>query len=71
MTKQTEATTEATKPPTIQQHLADLQQWCAQRGVSIVPVAQGVRTGAVVPIADFMPDTHLPRWTLQPAETGK
>lgn len=71
MTEQAETTNEVTKPPTIQQHLADLTQWCAQRGVVIVPVAQGVRTGAIVPISDFVHTTHLPRWTLQPAESGQ
>lgn len=31
--------------PTIQQLLAELNQWCAQRGVVIGPGARGARTG--------------------------
>lgn len=53
-----EDTTEATKAPTIQQHAADLEQWLKARNLAIAVVAVGKRTGATMPIADFMPDTH-------------
>ena len=49
---------EVTAQPTIQQHAADLEQWLKARNLAITVVAVGKRTGATMPIVDFMPDTH-------------
>lgn len=56
---------ETIKTPTIQELVAELKQWCAAKGVVIGVVALGARTGAVVPIDDFMPPTHNAGWALQ------
>jgi len=60
-------TTEPTKAPTIQELATELQQWCAQRGVVIGVVAQGVRSGQPSAIEDFMPvsGSHVATWALQ------
>lgn len=44
------------KPMT--QHAADLEKWLKERGLAILVIAVGKRTGGHAPIADFMPDTH-------------
>lgn len=44
--------------PTLEQHGADLEAWLKARNLTIVVIAVGKRTGATMPIADFMPDTH-------------
>lgn len=64
---------ETTKAPTIQQHLEELTQWLAARGVVIGVVAQGVRTGQLSAIEDFMPTTgsHVATWALQFAQPRK
>ena len=51
--------------PTIQQHLAELEQWLQDRGVIIVPCVMGARTKALSPIEDFLPTTHAATWALQ------
>lgn len=64
--KATEEAEVVEKPAkTIQQLLAELNQWCRAEGVTIGPVAQGARTGQIVPIEDFMPATHSAGWALQ------
>jgi hypothetical protein len=66
-----ETTETAEKPKkTIQQLLAELNQWCQAEGVVIGVVAQGTRTGQLAPIEDFMPasGSHVATWALQFAE---
>jgi len=50
---------------TMEEHMADLQQWLRERGLIPVVVAVGKRSHAASPIADFMPDTHVAIFTLQ------
>lgn len=55
-----------TTTKTLDQHAADLDAWLAERGLVPLVVAQGKVTGALAPIADFMPASHLATWILQP-----
>ena len=48
-----------TPEKTLEQHTADLKRWFEDRGVMPIVVAQGKRSGALSPIADFQPDTHV------------
>lgn len=57
--------TETTKAPTIQEHVNELHRWLAERGLVLGVVAQGARTGALSPIEDYMPPTHVATWALQ------
>lgn len=56
---------ETIEQPTIQQHLADLEQWLKERHLVIVPCVRGLRTGALAPVEDYLPETHAATWALQ------
>lgn len=55
-------------PKTLDQHAADLDAWLKERGLQPIVVARGIRTGALVPVDDFMPDTHVATFVLQPVQ---
>ena len=59
--------TEPTDQPTIQQHLADLERWLKERNLAITPCVRGLRTGALAPVEDYLPETHAATWALQVA----
>ncbi len=54
-----------TPPPTLEQYAAELSAWCNERGLVPVVVARGKRSGAAVPIADFLPESHEAHIILQ------
>ncbi len=51
-------------------HLADLRKWLNERGLTIVPVAVGVRSGQPSPIVDFIGNNHVADWVLIPRDNG-
>lgn len=63
-------TDEAKETPakTLDQHAADLDAWLAERGLAPMIVARGRVSGALSPIADFMPATHDATFILQPTK---
>lgn len=50
---------------TLQQHAEALQAWLQERGIVIVPVAQGRKSGSISPLDDFLGDGHIATYTLR------
>lgn len=69
-TKQTTGEiTEEAQPLTLQEHGEALQRWLRERGLVIVPVAQGRRTGQVTALDDFLGETHRATYILSEAQS--
>lgn len=60
--------TEPTPTKTLDQHAADLDAWLKARGLVPVVVMQGIDTGHISPIADYVRQYpgHRPTFILQP-----
>lgn len=66
MTEQTQE--QATEPtvPNLEALTKELGEWCKSRGVVIVPVAVGRKTGQLANIADWEPESHVFSHALAP-----
>lgn len=63
-----EEQTQAAQPtaPNLEALTKELGEWCKSRGVVIVPVAVGRKTGQLANITDWEPESHVFSHALAP-----
>ncbi len=54
--------------PNLEALTKELSEWCKDRGVVIVPVAVGRKTGQLANIADWEPESHVFSHALAPRQ---
>lgn len=53
---------------TPEQHMADLNAWLQERGLVLVPVAVGRKSGQMASVQDWEPDSHYFTFALVPKQ---